>query len=885
MSPRTSRRVLAIVVAATMTLAITPRAVAAPVTRPGTPAVPSAAPTLPKGAKTVNDRWIVQVSGPATAEGGSAGMAKASQDQVLTTAGSEGLSVRRTASFTSAYNGMSVTASGADANQLRDVPGVLGVWPVLQVAAPDPVTPTSTKNLMSALAMTGADAAYSELGLTGEGMKVGVIDTGIDIDHPDLGGTGVPGTTPFPSPRVKWGYDFVGDAFDPAGSTPAQLTPVPDSNPDDCNGHGTHVAGIIGADGSFANGGVRGVAPKVMFGAYRVFGCDGGTTTDIVLAAMDRAIADKMDVVNMSLGDTYMSWPSYPTSVAGRTMEKAGVILVASAGNEGADGSFTTTSPSVSDGAISVASFENTNIPAHSFTASNGATVPYLPTEGSPAAPTSGTAELALAGPDGDGTPNQACTQVSPAVKGKVALVSRGVCNFYDKVINAQNAGATGVVIYNNAPGLTSITVSGAEPITIPAVLIQLSDGTGLAASLASGPVSLTWTAGWITTPNPVGGLVSDFSSYGLAADLSLKPDLGAPGGNILSTFPIEKGSYANESGTSMAAPHVTGAIALLLQAHPELKGKTTKVRELLQTTGSLAPWSQDPKSGLLEPVHRQGGGLIQIVTALTTQQTVSPGKISLGEGSAGPKTTTITLTNTSAKPVTYAITKADGVATLGSYIDKGFFKTKTTATMSAPKTVTVPARGTATVRVRIAPPHAPATAIYGGWVTFTGTGATTLHIPFAGMVGDYQSVKVLTGAGLPTLGQLDANGNLNPVSGHPVYTMQNFDYPFVLLQLAYPVDDLRIDVFRVGWRGLLAPIALNYRSWVTTGPAGKDASPEIYYFDGSYTTLWSNGKQFPMRDGTYVVTITVTKALACGDSRGDYETWTSPTFSITQGT
>jgi hypothetical protein len=330
-----------------------------------------------------------------------------------------------------------------------------------------------------------------------------------------------------------------------------------------------------------------------------------------------------------------------------------------------------------------------------------------------------------------------------------------------------------------------------------------------------------------------------------------------------------------------MAAPHVTGAVALLLQAKPELKGKTTQVRELLQTTGSLAPWSGDTTSGALEPVQRQGGGLIQIATAITTQQTVSPGKISLGEGSAGPQTTSVTLTNTSSKPVTYTISKADGKATLGSYLDKTFFK-DVSATLSAPRTVTVPAKGKTTVKVRITPPSAPATAIYGGWVTFTANRATTLHIPFAGMVGDYQSVKVLTGAGLPSLGVLNPDtGNVDPTSGHPVYTMQDFDYPFILEQLAYPVNDLRIDIFRVGWRGLPTPIAPNYGSFVETGPVGKDAGPVTWWFDGTYNTRGPNGTEFPIKNGTYVITITVTKALATGHSRNDYETWVSPTFSI----
>src|SRR5664279_2903508 len=505
MHTRILRRALAVAASVTLALSFGPQAMASPIVQPASPAKPSAAPKLPKDAKTVTGRWIVQVSGASTAEGGTSSAAKASQDQVLSEAGSVGLKVGRTASFTIVYNGMTVTASGADADQLRDVAGVVGVWPVLQVAAPNPATSTSTKDLTSALAMTGADIAYSELGYTGQGIKVGVIDTGIDIDHPDLGGTGRPGTTPFPSSRVKWGYEFVGDAYDSAGSTAAKETPKPDGNPDDCNGHGTHVAGIIGANGDFATGGVRGVAPKVSFGAYRVFGCDGSTSTDIVLAAMDRAIADHMDVVNMSLGESFMSWPSYPTSVAAQTMQKAGVILVAAAGNDGADGSFTTSTPSVSDGAISVASFENTKIPAHSFTTSTGRRVPYLPAEGAPIAPTSGPVDLAAAGVDKDGA-NTACDQVSSGVKRKAALISRGTCDFYTKALNAQNAGATAVVIYNNVPGLASITAAGDPAITIPVVLIPLADGTALAASLKSGAVSLksgavslTWTAGWIT--------------------------------------------------------------------------------------------------------------------------------------------------------------------------------------------------------------------------------------------------------------------------------------------------------------------------------------------------------------------------------------------------
>lgn len=444
MPPRTVRRILAVATALALSTAFLPAAVAAPT--PASPSAPSKAPKLPKGATAVAGRWIVQVDGSPTAEGGTAAAATGAQDKVLAEAGSQGLTVGRTKSYTSVYNGMTVTASTKDADQLRDVPGVLGVWPVLTVAAPTPASAPAPNPLASALAMTGADVAYSELGYTGEGIRVGVIDSGIDIDHPDLGGTGTNGTTPFPSPRVKWGYDFVGDAYDSSGTTDQALTPKPDPVPDDCGGHGTHVAGIIGAHGDFATGGVRGVAPKVSFGAYRVFGCDGTSSTDVVLAAMDMSIKDHMNVVNMSLGDSYQSWPSYPTATAAVTMQRAGVILVASAGNDGADGSFTVGAPAVSEGAISVASFDNTNISAHKFTTSTGATVPYLPATAAPVPPTSGSLDLAAAGPDGTAT-NTACTTVSPDVAGKAALVKRGGCTFSQKALNAQNAGAKAVVL------------------------------------------------------------------------------------------------------------------------------------------------------------------------------------------------------------------------------------------------------------------------------------------------------------------------------------------------------------------------------------------------------------------------------------------------------
>jgi minor extracellular serine protease Vpr len=165
-------------------------------------------------------------------------------------------------------------------------------------------TEQADPELVHALAMTGADNAH-DAGYTGEGVKVAVMDTGIDYDNPALGGC-------FGADcRVTNGHDFVGDRFNASGSGGA-LIPHPDNDPDDCQGHGTHVAGIVGADGTVNDVEITGVAPGVTFGAYRVFGCDGSTTADIMLAAMERALADDMDILNMSIGSAFNTHPQYP---------------------------------------------------------------------------------------------------------------------------------------------------------------------------------------------------------------------------------------------------------------------------------------------------------------------------------------------------------------------------------------------------------------------------------------------------------------------------------------------------------------------------------------------------------------------------------------------
>ena len=190
----------------------------------------------------------------------------------------------------------------------------------------------------------------------GEGVNAYVIDTSILPTHWEFSG------------RASAIYDF-----DREG------------NGVDCNGHGTHVAGIVGASGDTSTGGARGVAPGVTFGAYRVFGCAGSTTDDIMIAAMERALADDMDVLNMSIGAAFQ-WPQYPTAQASDRLVNRGVTVVASIGNSGANGVYSASAPGVGEKVIGVASFDNSHINALTFRVNpSGQQVPYLPLATTPA--------------------------------------------------------------------------------------------------------------------------------------------------------------------------------------------------------------------------------------------------------------------------------------------------------------------------------------------------------------------------------------------------------------------------------------------------------------------------------------------------------------------
>jgi subtilisin family serine protease len=829
--------------------------------------------SLPVSAAEGGTLWFVELSNAPTADGTNAAAVRNEKAAFRKAAAAAGISFKERGSFDTLFNGFSIEVSPSQRLAIARLPGVKAMYPVEAFSAP-PVELTrggSAADLATAIQMTGAMAAQDTLGLTGAGVRVAVMDTGIDIDHPDLGGGGTDGGTAFPSARVAFGYDFVGDAFNADPASPGyNPVAVPDPNPDDCNGHGTHVAGIVGANGT-----VKGVAPGVTFGAYRVFGCDGSTTADIMLAAMERALADGMHVLNMSIGSSFQ-WPQYPTAQAANRLVNKGMVVVASIGNSGTSGLYAAGAPGVGAKVIGTASFDNTSITLTTFTISpDGTSIGYGPATGAPLPPTSGSEDMARTGTAT--TANDACSALpAGSLAGKVALIRRGTCSFYIKAFNAQSAGASGVVLYNNSPGRFSPTVAGAPPITIPVVAISDTEGVLINNRLAAGPVTMTWTGNTGKFANPTGGLISSFSSYGLAADLSLKPNIGAPGGLIYSTYPLERGGYATISGTSMASPHMAGAAALMLQAKPKTPSNAMKAR--FQNAADPKVWQGNPGLGFLDQVHRQGAGLVDIVGTITATATVEPGELAVGESEAGPATRTLTIRNDGSAAVEYDLGHAPALSTGPNTFTPGATTGFAAVSFSA-SSVVVPAKGSATVDVTItANPVLPDRSLYGGYVTVTPRdGGPVMRVPYAGFKGDYQAIPVLTsaGSGFPWLAQLNAAGTayeLRPAGG--TYTLQGDDIPFFLLHLDHQSRRVRIEAFD----------AVTGKSWHRVSddqylPRNSTATGFFAFaWDGRST---AGNKLYTAPNGQYVVKVSVLRALGDDNNPGHWETWTSPTITI----
>lgn len=562
---------------------------------------------------------------------------KARQDAMIPSLEALGGSV--VGQYQVAYNGIKIDITGSRLAALAELAGVIDVSPVRAFEV----------DHTSSVPLIGTPAVWDGLaGFHGEGIKIAIIDTGIDYTHANFGG---PGTVaaflaadakdrkkPDPAlfgpnaPKVKGGIDLVGDAYN------GDNRPRPDPNPLDCDGHGSHVAGSAAGFGVTATGATYpgpynagtfsasfrigpGVAPLADLYAIRVFGCTGFTR--VTVDAIEWAVDHDMDVINMSLGSSF-GLPDSSSAEASNNAAAAGVVVVASAGNNGPS-PYITGAPAVADRAISVAASDSTaTFPGANVALSTSQTITALNANGAvlPSGPfdvavlrtsyPSGPVSLGCLPADYEGFPG--------TVVGKLVVTLRGTCARVARAIFGEQAGAAAVAMINTDAGfppfegpITSNPDTGIPfTVTIPFLGVRgvlasaTSDGSKVVAA-GGGTATLSAT----TITNPSFKAFAGFTSGGpRSGDGALKPDVTAPGVSIQSTAVGTGNQGTRISGTSMSSPHVAGVAALVRQAHPTWN--VEEIKAAIMNTGSPTD-----VSGYL--TRRGGTGLVQPAGATKT--------------------------------------------------------------------------------------------------------------------------------------------------------------------------------------------------------------------------------------------------------------------------
>lgn len=571
--------------------------------------------------------------------------------------------------YSVALNGFAMEAPYGALEAIRALDSVQAAFVAPTYSLPEDMSSQLSNTASPAMYATqygfGTLQAWNAMGYTGEGMRIAIIDTGLDLDHPsfaaappspsltqaeiesvmgNLNATELYNASSsvkltanrlYRSEKVPFGFNYVDETLD--------ITHDNDTQGD----HGTHVAGIAAAN-VVEGSDVAGVAPDAQLLIMKVFGANGGAYFDDILAALEDCFVLNADAVNMSLGSPAgftFEGDEYTAAVYSRIKECDMIVAIA-AGNstsaalgngygtdtnlaEDPDNSIIS-SPATYPGATSVASLENESIMCN-YLVAGGEQIVFSDVGALPITGLSGQTLTYVMIP-GYGTADDFA---GLDVKGKVAVISRGELAFTDKQTNAYNAGAVACLVYDNADGdLSNMQDAG----LLPNAFISKASGEILAANAdenGEGTLEIMPLDKKMTVPSSLAGQISDFSSWGVTPDLQLVPDVTAPGGNIYST--LDGGIYGTMSGTSMATPHITGMSALVLQylrdQYDLSESETHTIAEALIM--STAEPVVEPSGQLYSP-RKQGAGYANVYNALTSPAylTVNGGtpKVSMGD-------------------------------------------------------------------------------------------------------------------------------------------------------------------------------------------------------------------------------------------------------------
>ena len=628
------------------------------------------------------------------------------QRDVLAAAHTAGVEVRQLHAYTDLIAGLAVSVPAGGVDDLRRLDGVRAVFPDQPMRAS---TDTSVPLIGAPKVWQRTDGQGRQV--RGEGVTVAVLDTGIDYNLDSLGGG-------FGREhKVVDGYDFAND----------------DPDPMDDNGHGTHVAGIVAGNGS-----VTGVAPEATLTAYKVLGDDGGGLESDIIAGLEAAVAPdnphRADVINMSLGGPGDG--REPIGLAATAATQEGVVVVAAAGNSG-PAAGTVGTPAAADGVISVgASVSGVRVPKayietpqHQLLQSYRAVYSANP----PEQPISG--ELVDVG---RGTPAD-YVRVGD-ITGKVVAIQSTIprsieqtSSFYlDQARQAEQRGAIALIGYIRSsggplftdPGTAADTDAEPDPLAdvplktaasgdsfrmdqIVVLGIDALQWQELQRFMADGPVEIGITGEDITDR------VAAFSSQGPTSRFTLEPDLVAPGVEIRSTWPTDQWAAGEFrlSGTSMAAPHVAGAAALLQQLRPD--------DTVADTAGALVG-SAKALDDLGPKV--QGAGRLDVAAAADVTVTSQPTSISMGLADMSRDTVdangSVRLVNHSDADVSVDLTAQQAPDSPGT-------------TTVSPSTATIPAGGSVQVTVRVSADTPSTNTEIAGWIQATVADAPDVRVPY----------------------------------------------------------------------------------------------------------------------------------------------------------
>lgn len=615
-------------------------------------------------------------------------------------------------------NGMALDPNGATAAALTKGPNVLSVTPsYLQHPTMDVSIGLINAPALWALEPGGSSNA-------GAGIKIGIIDTGIDQTHPFLtdGGLVVPPGFPKCDPRDSAvsipNVDCLFTSNKVIVSKVFQTRTNFDAHA--AQEHGTHVsgtaAGVAGTCAPFVGCSMSGVAHKAFLGNYNVFPGNIVDSPDYVIArAVETAVIDGMDVLNLSLGGGVVH-VSDVSIVAVNNAVRAGLVVAVAAGNAG-PGPATVESPGVAANVITASASTNPHFVGIPVTAPSsvgtigaalGQFANFLPSVTTTYSTTS---------------PANGCTAISTLLTGKIALIARGKCTFSTKIRNAQTAGAVGVLVYNNVLGDPTAMAQDGTPNqpTIPAVMVSSTNGVAM-ASISPNTVTVDGTTQEeFLTDGASADILAGFSSRGPSPfTLSIKPDLTAPGVNVYSSIPafgcVSPPCFAFFQGTSMATPHTAGSAALLRQLHPTWS--PAQIKSALVNTAHRPVKSLDTGAALSNPMDR-GAGRIDLAAASDTPLTFDPVSVSFGLFTGIP-------------PVSFP--QSVSVQNVSGGNQSCSASTGSALVSASPSALHVGANGRATLTLTLSP-DGSAPGDYFGDVVIT-CGATVLHVPWWVRIG-----------------------------------------------------------------------------------------------------------------------------------------------------